>query len=337
MTSIAPPRTDLPVRIPSFISRISVCSDKSEPSFRAPLRELWKYLYWEPNGSGATWVLAVDVDDSIALLRVYETITEHKLPSPNWVIERASNGHAQLAYVIHNVSHAANARQAPQDYARDVRAQLTQAFAGDRAFSNARMWNPLYEGWSSIGQVFWGPNHTYDLGELRSALRTAGLWQKTPQTRSTALTGPLTASEGRNVALFEYLRKMPSQRLQELATAANSTFPVPLPPAEVRGIVRSIERYRAKRGTAANNGTMSDKQINVQRTLGAKGGSVNSAAQQEARAKGPAASRVVRSAEAIGRAAQIRDLASQGWSHTRIADQLNVSESTVKRALKNGR
>lgn len=66
--------------------------------------------------------------------------------------------------------------------------------------------------------------------------------------------------------------------------------------------------------------------------IGRKGGSRKTEAQSRALAKGANASRAVRSAQAIGRRAQIQALKEAGYTQKQIAEKLNLNVRTVQRA-----
>ncbi|MFW5459034.1 helix-turn-helix domain-containing protein [Streptococcus hyovaginalis] len=68
--------------------------------------------------------------------------------------------------------------------------------------------------------------------------------------------------------------------------------------------------------------------------IGRKGGSRKTEAQTQALAKGANASRAVRSAQAIGRRAQIQALKEAGYTQSQIAERMGVSVKTVKRSWK---
>ena len=120
-----------------------------------------------------------------------------------------------------------------------------------------------------------------------------------------------------------------------MAHALNQELANPLPSKEVDGIVGSIERYEAAHGLSGGGfGGMSDEAREKLRELGRKGGSANTDAQKTARAKGPAAAAVVRSAEKVGRAAQAKELRAAGYTRKQIAEKMGISESTVKRLWK---
>lgn len=121
----------------------------------------------------------------------------------------------------------------------------------------------------------------------------------------------------RNCYVFEHTRTRKRGTAYDVAHALNQKLDNPLPSKEVDSIVRSIERYEKK-----------------MREWGRKGGSANTDKQKAARAKGPAAAAVVRSAEKVGRAAQAKELRAAGYTRGEIAEKMGISKSTVSRLWK---
>lgn len=66
--------------------------------------------------------------------------------------------------------------------------------------------------------------------------------------------------------------------------------------------------------------------------IGRKGGSRKTAKQKENLVKATNASRAVRSAQAIGRKAQIQELKKSGYKQREVAEKMGVSLRTVKSA-----
>lgn len=67
--------------------------------------------------------------------------------------------------------------------------------------------------------------------------------------------------------------------------------------------------------------------------IGRKGGSRRTEAQNEALARGRIAGNVVKSAQAIGRRAQIHALKESGYNNTQIAQKMGISRRKVIRAF----
>lgn len=329
MTSLAATAPPPSTRAPSFVPSYLLVNEKTGMAKHKPARLLPRYRYWEPNAHQTLWLLVADLDHDDSLLRLFQAVTDGA-PMPSYVIEKGSNGHAQAGWAIEHVSTGATSRRKPYDYAQAVRRALTAAVSGDPAFTNGRCWNPHWSGWAEAGRVMWGPTAPRSLGSLRAELEAAGLWQPAPATR-----GPVRAPEahGRNVHVFDAARLRMGGTVADAAHAANDALAVPLRPAELAGIIRSIERWEARTGRRGGAGTMSDEERARQAERGRKGGKAGTTAQKAARARGPAAAAVVRNAEAVGRAAQARRLRDAGFTAQQIADRMKCSRRTVFRLL----
>lgn len=327
--------------VPSHMPTIPVASAKDAAPRHKPIDILHKYRFWQPNAHMTTWALIIDLDSDTWLLPFMEFIQDHPALAPSWVIEKAENGHGQIAWIIEHVSHGPNSRIAPQNYARDVRRALTNAFDGDPHFTNARCWNPCWEGWQKehAGNVIWGRTTPRTLTEIMVPLANAGRWDTnnplpyTPAKTGTRTTDSLHA-EGRNEWIFHSTRLRRYGTVRQVAQDLNDQLADPLSVAELNGIIRSIEGWEAKHGSRAMTDQERAEHLQKQAQRGAQGGSKNTDKQQAARSKGPAAAAVVRAAEATGRAAQIRELYRNGYTQKQIMAKLEISRSTVARALK---
>lgn len=336
--SVATTTPDPQQVVPSHLPSVLLGDEKNSAPVHKPTSALKRFRFWQPNAHLTTWVLAVDLDDPDALMSFFLAMSELDLPAPSWFIEKAENGHGQAAWVIEHVSHGENSRIAPQEYARDVRQALTNAFGGDQAFTNARCWNPWWSGWKTAGRVIWGPVQPRTLGELKAGLVAAGRWDpKPPAGVRQAVAGSHDPEGGRNCWVFDQARLRSGGSVEDAARIANESLAQPLAARELHGIIKSIEKYEAVHGRRTGGGAMSDEQIERQRALGALGGGQNTDAQRAARSRGPEAAAVIRSAEAVGRAAMIQSLHEQGLTRRQIIDKTGLSEATVKRALRAAR
>lgn len=338
--SAAPAPTELVSR---FVPLIEAAHGKHDAPVTVYPKNIQPYRFWRPNSAAVTWCLVVDCDKPDSLVHLLFS----GLPKPSWVIEKTENGHGQAGWVIEEVSTAADSRITPQDFARDVRQALTLATGSDTNFTNTRCWNPLWEGWKAgVGRVFWGHTEPRSLGDLRAALVESGLWETTAETAAPPISRPRPAqghaAEGsRNRFVFDFARLRSFGTVAEAAHTANALCAPLLPENEVAGIIRSVERYEARRGrsTASGGGhVMSDEMRALLAENGRRGGSRHTEAQQDALAMGSAAGVVVRQTEAVGRAAMAVHLSEiEGLSAQQIADRLGCSRDTVRRALREHR
>ena len=322
-----------------------VAESKSGVPFYTAITSAHKYPQWQINDHKTICAIVVDIDRDNWMLPFWEMIKDYPELMPSWVIEKSSNGHGQLGWLIERVSTGENAPTHPIRYAKAVRYALTKAFGGDEGYVNSRAWNPTWDGWANgAGDVFWSPIvEPRPLGTFYKALQRAGLWTVKKRNRRPTVITPLEKAPGRNCHVFDVARLRSRGSVAEAATAANEALPIPLSPAELSGIIRSIEGWEAiygppwdRRGTYSNK-YMSEEERERQRERGRRGGLVNSEKQREARAKGPQAAAIIRSAEAVGRAATARAYKEQGLSNKEIAQRMDAGLTSVKRWLRQTR
>lgn len=341
------PRTSIPSQLnflPSFYPTVQVTDSKAGTPVYKPLSCLAHYEYWRPNDFLTTALIVVDIDIIDTWhLKALEKINDHPGLSPAYILWKNENGHGQIGWRIHHVSHGENSRPGPQSYLNAVKTALTSFFDGDPHFTNSRCWNPFFSGWGADhGDIMWMNPEPRHLGELHQALKEAGAWSTQPSRPGAIQRQAIrdTAGySGRNCYIFDLTRTRASGTAYDVAHALNQELANPLPSKEVDGIVGSIERYEAAHGLSGGGfGGMSDEAREKLRELGRKGGSANTDKQKAARAqslaKGPAAAAVIRSAEKVGRAAQAKELRAAGYTRKQIAQKMGISESTVKRLWK---
>lgn len=308
---------------------------------------LGMYPFWTPNPSGLTWCIVIDIDESDALMRVWQP--EPDLPLPHWVIENEVNGHCQIGFVIDPITHTADSPYRFEALLVAATRSLAKLYGGDTHFSGARCRNPFYVG----ARAWLGDWPPYKVSAIREVMQTHELWDATPvhvgPSRSSESAGlpdvPRgVATEGdRNCAVFDACR-LAAYRGEDHVAAAHAVVTVPpLPAAEVRAIIRSVESYMGRpdadrrKGGAADSSALMDAHKRRQSARGKRGGSRKTAAQAAGLAQGPAASAVSRSATSILRARQILDLHEEGRTRAQIQAELKVSEATVKRAIRSAR
>lgn len=183
-TNIATKSVDATQLLPDYYPAVRVATAKDEAPRHTSIARAHDYQYWQPNDHSALCVLVVDIDANNWLLPMWEIIANNLGLMPSWIIEKRSNRHGQLGWLIEPVATGENARIHPITYANAVRYALTQAFSGDANFSNARCWNPTWTGWAAgNGDVTWGIVEPRPLGMLRDALQQAGLWVTETHTR----------------------------------------------------------------------------------------------------------------------------------------------------------
>lgn len=321
---------------------MQVTNEKDGVPVHKPLSCLEHYKQWRPNDFSTTALIVVDIDIAHTwLVDVFYKITKHPELTPAYILYKNENGHGQIGWRIHHVSHAPDSRPGPQSYLKAVKTALTTYFEGDKGYVNSRAWNPFFKGWyEDYGDIFWMNPEPRHLGELHQALKDADAWNPQPPRRKAIQRQAIRTTNGyagRNHYIFERTRTRDpkSGTAYDVAHALNQKLANPLSLKEVDTIVRSIEGYEATHG--APGGGFCGMSAQARKKLsewGRKGGSANTDAQKAARAKGTAAAAVVRTAEKVGRAAQAKQLRAAGYTRKQIAEKMGISESTVKRLWK---
>ena len=344
ITNIAGNTPDATQLLPDFYPAVRVAEAKDGAPFYTAKTSAHKYPQWQPNDHDTLCVLVVDIDRDNWILPFWEMMKDYPELSPSWVIEKSSNGHGQLGWIINHVATGENARRHPIRYANAVRYALTQAFDGDENFVNSRCWNPLWDGWNAgAGDSWLIIPEPRPLGVLRDALQKAGLWVTEKYNRRPSAAVDINSARGRNDYIFNTARQRSRGSVAEAAHAINDALAVPLSLNELNGIIRSIERFEAVNGPPWDRtGSyslkyMDEEELERQRERGRRGGLVNSVKQQEARALGPQAAGVIRSAKAIGNAVTALDLQQKGFTRKEIAEKMDVHPGTVKKWLRQAR
>ena len=345
-TNIAHAAPHATTLLPDFYPAIRVAESKDGAPFYTDIAAAHKYPQWQINDHKTICALVVDIDSDNWLLPMWHIIANNLNLMPSWIIEKRKNGHGQLGWLIERVSTGENAPNQPIHYANAVRYALTKAFDGDEGYVNSRAWNPTWDGWAAgAGEVKWGIVEPRPLGIFYEALKKADLWTTKPYSRRSVRisTDDIKAAPGRNSHVFNTARLRKRGSVAAAAHAANNALPEPLSLTELRGIIRSIERWEAVNGPpwdrkgAYSVSGMTDEARQRLREQGRRGGLVNSDKQQQARAQGPISSAVIRSAEAVGKAATARALKDQGFSNKEIAQKMDAGLTSVKRWLRQTR
>lgn len=150
--------------------------------------------------------------------------------------------------------------------------------------------------------------------------------------------GALKAGQ-RNETIFQTIRRAAyrGEDFEVLAYELNSQCQPPLPAAEVAGIVRSVQKFMETRFNPSEARTAPGEPVpeavrEFMAEIGRKGGSRRTEAQNEALARGRVAGNAVKSAQAIGRRAQVQALREAGYKQREVAEKMGISLRTVKNA-----
>ena len=208
--------------------------DGSFWSGRKPAASAWRYPYIDYQDAGACWAtLTLDCDNRQAL-----GAGLCDLPPPNWLIRTDRGAHITWTLLVPVAKHE-RARNAPIRYLDCIAEFFRHAVGADPAFSGMGR-NPVHPSQT----VDWGPKIPYQLDALSSVI-WAG-WKR-PRVAATGI--------GRNVDLFKAGMRWAGcatnrndavlRYLQSInANVADNHERQPLPDEEVRGIAKSVERYR---------------------------------------------------------------------------------------------
>ena len=324
--------------------RVFLCStSKTAPMVWAYDDDVRAHEFIQPHPN-ACRALIIDIDHEFALSYIND-------------LPQAAHPHAivlttkglQAFWLIETVLTTREARREPIHFAQDVAERLRQAVNGDPAVNPlhpVKCRNPLYEG-ADIHYMADCP--PYSLKDLNKAVRgflSARERQETRQNTKTAKR-PVVAGDmaegGRNQGIFDAIRHVAYRGgdFETLAYELAAQCDPPLPASEVAGIVRSVAKFMATKYKPQEHKHAEGEPLPPQvreflSDIGRKGRAVNSEKQQAQQKAFIAAGTVVRSAQAIGRRAQIQALKESGLTQAKIAQQLGVSIKTVKRAWNQG-
>ena len=241
------------------------------------------------------------------------------LPPPNVGIGNPANGHAHLLWgVSAPVATSEAARLAPMRYLAAIEGAMLAAmlpYGADPGFSGLIVKNPVHEQW----RTHWGPRHLYDLGELAEYVDLKKFKPKRALQKQLERTGIR-----RNVTIFNELgpegkwaynavRRYRGSPFAEWENAVlmralelNAVFTPPMLLNEVRAITRSVAKWVWKQDKA-QMAEFSRKQA----YRGKRSGEVRAAASEDRRASA-------------------RLMRAQGMTQVQIADELGVTDRTVR-------
>lgn len=320
--------------------RVFFCSrTKQEPLSKVLVSGLAQFEFFQPSTRFCRF-LVVDIDCIFAEHYIFDLPEQIR---PHAMVFTTKG--VQAFWLIEGVPLTANARSAPIKFAQDAGELLRQACHGDEAvdpLTPSKCRNPLFEGAET---VFLADCPPYALQALAKPLRAFLTAQKasepirTRSERSNAVWGALEAGQ-RNETIFQTIRRAAyrGEDFEALAYELNSQCQPPLPVAEVAGIVRSVQKFMETRFNPSEARTASGEPVPEQvrefmAEIGRKGGSRKTEAQNEALARGRVAGNAVKSAQAIGRRAQVQALKEMGYNNTQIAQKMGISRRTVIRAF----
>ncbi|MCQ1040366.1 replication initiation protein, partial [Klebsiella pneumoniae] len=274
--------------------------------------------YIQPNGPTHRHWIVFDVDHAAATL----SWDDVGAPAPNITVTNKANGHAHLIYGLDTpIRTAPDGNAAPLRYAAAIEAALREKLGADMGYSGLICKNPLHEHW--LVQV-WEPR-LYDLAWLSDYLDLS------------SYNGRKSLPEyglGRNCTLFEKTRLWAYKAIRQgwpdypewlaacvdRASGYNAQFEQPLPANEVRHTAKSIAKWTHQHLSPAGF-------REEQARRGAKGGKVSKGGGRPSNS-GKDKSDLL---------PEVLRLKAQGYTNRDIADDLQISPSTVSVYLKRDR
>ena len=195
----------------------------------------WDFPYIQIERAGSNFpALVFDCDRPRELGNVVD------FPAYSWLVRNDGNGHAHVVWCLACPVHCyPEARQAPLDYLRHVAEYMHDRLGADPGYAHVLTVNPIAP--PTGRTTLWGSPKPYELGELAKVIPFG--W-KPPRVSQTGV--------GRNCDLFRDLMVWAGQKrnasvgVLSAAHVRNLAFAHPLSDAEVAGIARSVERYRAR-------------------------------------------------------------------------------------------
>ncbi|MBX9816998.1 MAG: replication initiation protein [Burkholderiaceae bacterium] len=246
------------------------------------------------------------------------------LPPPSWASVNRENGHAHLVYGLSApvLIDGMGARDAPIRLLCSIEAMFRALLQADQGFSGLITKNPTHPLWKTLR----GPQLFYDLHELAESL--PGLEKFRPKARRVEEVGL-----GRNVTLFDHLRHWAYRNIRNYkggglsgwnawlslcntkALVRNGDFPRPMDGKEVWHVARSVAKWTYKHFDIEASDARFSKTQAYRGSLGGK------------------ASGVMRRASSEGQRADARIMAAAGMTQLAIAQELGVTDRTVRNWL----
>ena len=200
--------------------------------------ETWNYQLVEWLRTGNSYAaLGFDCDSRESVERAAAScMGAGDLPTPNVYSTRTASGHAQVFYLLDRpVYRGERARAKPLSYLGRVSEYYRASLGADPGYRGVLSSNPVHDDY----QTSYPRTEPYTLDQLAGAIPKGWRVPHVP-----------TTGEGKNCSLFAALCKLAlggsDEGLLTWARSLNREFDSPLPDAEVRGVWRSVCRYRAR-------------------------------------------------------------------------------------------
>ena len=194
----------------------------------------WPLVEWSRTGNSYA-ALGFDCDSREAVERAAAAcMAAGDLPTPNVYATRTASGHAQIFYLLDRPVHRGeHARVKPLTYLARVAEYYRATLGADTGYTGVLSSNPIHADY----EASYPKADPYALADLAAAIPKG--W-RVPR--------PATTAEGRNVELFRALCRRglrdTDRQLEAWAHAYNGQFSTALDAAELRGVLKSVLRYR---------------------------------------------------------------------------------------------
>ena len=213
------------------------------PSFRIHPSKAWDFPSVELRAANSWPALIFDIDGRARVAKAWSEFVRGGLPAPCWIVQRHGGG-AHAVYTLEKPIHRGDrARVAPLRLAARVSEYLGEAIGADRGYNGVLSHNPTYDGMLLDGNNFyttwWATG--YQLPALAEYIPEG--WRRPRMSRT---------EQGRNVDLFNAGMKLAGSianvdnEVLPVLEALNAELETPLGLNEVKGIARSVERYRRR-------------------------------------------------------------------------------------------
>ncbi|MYD93092.1 MAG: hypothetical protein F4Y02_05240 [Chloroflexi bacterium] len=188
--------------------------------------------------------LVVDVDGAAAGEHLVMAVENGEVCEPNWAVMRRASGGIHVVWTLACPVHRyPTAKAGPLKALARVGEFYASALDGDAGYAGVLAHNPMADGHRGRCVTTWLRHQPYSLGELAERIPAGWHQPRLPAVRTAA---------GRNDALFRALCRFAGTAGRNQVAIAieaervNAIFTCPLPAQEVRHVVASVLRYRAR-------------------------------------------------------------------------------------------
>lgn len=209
-------------------------------SFRVDPAKAWEYPSIELRAANSWPNLILDCDHQNSLELLSEALSVGKLPQPNWLVSRRANGHTHAVWNLRKPVHRGPAsRASPLRYFARVSEYFAHTIDADSGYTGVLTHNPMASVHNGEMLTKWLREAPYELNELAEVIPLD--WRIPKLTKSPV---------GNNCTLFNACMKWAGsphnlgREVLRTALILNQELSKPLPLSEVRGIAKSVERYR---------------------------------------------------------------------------------------------